>query len=200
MNELLNVKKEIKHFIRKYSGFSAGTAEIMANYALRTWKPLGDKQPILQFVGGAGTGKTTALQIMKRLCQNPINADEYISWNTVLRLLDGIHPHTLIIDEVPYEESNEDLSAVLDFGVTRGSLYEKRLSEEEGGESIFYDLFGYTVIACTQPISSPAIQNNCITVRLFPKKRFGAPVMGGRDFLLDGALVVTHIRAAVEAM
>lgn len=166
MNEQM-LKKEIKVFIHKYLDIPNYQKEIMATYVLRTWKPIGDSVPYLQFVGAKGTGKSRALQIMSMLCKNALRADAAVSPKALCMLIDKSFPCTLILEEEDIKERGE-VKTILDVGKMLNSARVVRM--EETDKSMFspvtYNVFCFKVLACRSEFREPGLQANCIKVKL----------------------------------
>lgn len=120
-----------------------------------------------------GSGKTTTLEHMKRLCANPIHAATITSPALLPRLLvNGIR--TILIDEVdrslrPDKEGVQDLLAVINSGYMRGASRPVLVPKRDGGwEEALLPTFAPVAMAGNNPSLPDDTLSRCCRVLLLP--------------------------------
>lgn len=120
-----------------------------------------------------GSGKTTLIEHMQRLCFQPLTAASLSSPAMLARVLDN-GPRTILIDEVdralnPKKEGVEDLIAVLNSGYKRGGTRPVLIPVKGGGwEVAEMTTFAPVAMAGNQPVLPDDTRQRSIRVLLFP--------------------------------
>ena len=120
-----------------------------------------------------GSGKTTVLDHLNRLCLNPVQAASLSSPSLLARLLEA-GPRTILIDEAdrtlsPKADGVGELLAVLNSGYRRGASRPVLVPDkEEGWIAREMSTFGPVVMAGNAPDLPPDTRSRCTRVMLMP--------------------------------
>lgn len=120
-----------------------------------------------------GSGKTTVLDHLNRLCLNPVQAASLSSPSLLARLLES-GPRTILIDEAdrtlsPKADGVGELLAVLNSGYRRGASRPVLVPDkEEGWIAREMSTFGPVVMAGNAPDLPPDTRSRCTRVMLMP--------------------------------
>ncbi|MFC3849911.1 DUF3631 domain-containing protein [Corynebacterium hansenii] len=120
-----------------------------------------------------GSGKTTVLDHLQRLCFSPVQAASLSSPSLLARLLEK-HPRTILVDEAdrtlhPRAEGVAELLAVLNSGYRFGASRPVLVPDRDGGwVANEMSTFGPVAMAGNSPNLPPDTRSRCIRVLLLP--------------------------------
>lgn len=120
-----------------------------------------------------GSGKTTVLEFLNRLCLNPVQAASLSSPSLLARLLEA-GPRTILIDEAdrtlsPKADGVGELLAVLNSGYRRGASRPVLVPDkDQGWVAREMSTFGPVVMAGNAPDLPPDTRSRCTRVMLVP--------------------------------
>lgn len=145
--------------IRKASGVSINQAKTAAYYAVATFLDV-DPMPILVILGKAGTGKSSLMEQLAKLVNQPrwINAKSSASLRTELSRSDVF---TALIEEG--DKVDEDLIA--NRYARETAQISLRMQKEIGWQNINVDIFGATILHRRIPLSDLALRSRSIILR-----------------------------------
>ena len=128
---------------------------LVAFFILSTW--FVDKfpsAPYLAFVGPPGSGKTTALQVLRLLCRRSLLTSD-LSSAAFYRLCDLVSP-TLLIDETATVSNKRELLHLLRAGSTQGLISLRKQSAHK--------MYGARVVAWLELPNDPALNSRCLVI------------------------------------
>ena len=161
-----NSLQDLVALIVRTTGLEVNPARAVAYYAVAT-HGISDMQlfPMLNFLGSAGTGKTTNLNILKGLVSNPKSIDGNIS-KPALRDELGSNT-TALIDEA---DGVDERLLINRYSRQSSNTIVKR-DTGTGWNQEALNLFGATAMHRRRPFKDPATQSRCIEIQTRAKDR-----------------------------
>jgi len=163
--------KEIKEFIHEGAEIPSLYENLFPYLAMFYWAyerfPF---IPYIQFVGGTGTGKTTAMEVFGSICYKPIDTTGSLTISSIFRLATR-WKGTLLIDEFDsVGEHSREMVSFLKSGVSDRLVYRTE------GDVKNFDLGVYIVKApklftSEKPIDDAGLQSRTIVVEMEKNKR-----------------------------
>lgn len=156
------------------TGLTVGQAKACIYYAAITYR-IGnlDFLPMLVALGGAGTGKSTLLRIMKKLCYKPkeVGCDGI----TVPALRDKLveaRNRTIIAEEADKATNPAKAEGYFRARCDRATahLEVKRPVEERGWVQGSHSIYGASVLHCREPFRDQATQSRAIIIQTIFKE------------------------------
>lgn len=175
------VKDLIEKFIHTYLEVDETGGNVLAEYAMQTWKRPQDEVKYLLIVGDPGCGKTRAGEIMQAICRKASFSTDYGTFGSLLEMMDQEqekHPMTLIFDDVRFDDN---MTAVLNTGFRRGM----RVGKMMGGAPKLFNTFGYKIILSTPKNArklDPPVLSKCLRVDLKQGTRNDIPLILPGEF------------------
>lgn len=122
--------------------------------------------PYVQFVGGTGTGKTTAMEVFGSLCYKSIDTTGSLTISSIFRLATA-WKGTLLIDE--FESVGEQAHEMVSF--LKSGVSDRLVFRSEAKDSKRFDVKAYTVKApklftSEKPIEDAGLQSRTIVVEM----------------------------------
>lgn len=191
------VKSLVRDFVHKYLDVSDDVEDIMAEYALRTWRKPSDQVKYLHIVGDVGMGKTRAGKVMQAICRKALFTTQFSTASTALEMLDSEHskhPLTLIFDDVNLNKQRE-FETILRSGSMSNLRVGKIVRTNEGLVPKFYNVFGYKIILTnlgdrSKILRDPTFLSKCITVHMSKLAQVDVPrILDESDFAKDSSTV-----------
>lgn len=120
--------------------------------------------PYIQFVGGTGTGKTTAMEIFGDLCYKAVDSTSSLTIASMFRIATQ-WKGTMLIDEFNNRgESSNELIAFLKAGVSNRLLY--RVEGEKSKELKAYVIKAPKIFTSETPINDAGLQSRTIVIKM----------------------------------
>jgi len=133
--------------------------------------------PILVLQGGHGTGKSTLIELLSKICHSPILIDGKVS---KAELRDSLKSNTTALIEEA-DEINENW-ILKRYSKQTASTSVKRGSASQGWTSEPLDYFGATVLHRRKPFRDPAVDSRSITIKTTYKQgSYTMPILNGTD-------------------
>lgn len=166
-SEIIN---NIKDFLFKYIQLPSFYENLFPQLILFYW--VYEKFPFvpyLHFIGGTGTGKTTAMEVLGSICYKPIDTTGSLTIASIFRLA-TTWKGTLLIDEFDSggEHANEMIS-FLKSGVSNRLLF--RTEGEKKKEVEVYIVKSPKVFTSETPISDAGLQSRTIEIKMDKNQR-----------------------------
>jgi hypothetical protein len=161
----------IQTFIHKWCEVEPEMERLLAGYVLLTW--LYEKcpaMPIINIRGGAMTGKTRMLEIMRQVCYRGMRASGCLSFSAMFRTVER-WGGTLCINEGDMKNSAETSETIkyLNERYEKGGSVWRTNPDTFKGE--FFTAFGPTVLTTRQPFADNALESRCIIVPMKERTR-----------------------------
>jgi hypothetical protein len=162
----LETYQHTKDYLHKYLGNQRGI-DAMAAWAMSTW--IVENFETVRYLcinGERGVGKTSAANVIFRICQSPFDAT-LTSHNAMLEFLDS--GCTMMVDEY---KPNGELDFILASGYSvRYAKVFKSFEDKQGNVTIKkYCVFGMKLLVTQRVIQDPIIASKCLTITLRKRK------------------------------
>jgi DNA polymerase III delta prime subunit len=178
----MNVIEKSISILLGSSGLDVELTKLALYYTIATWKiPHLDKFPILRFCGPPGTGKTSALCILRNWCYNPrLITGKSISTAAMRDELNAAELGTALIEEA--DEASEPVDCeqlfAARFSRTTGQLVVKtKTLNGESWEQVQVGTYGATILHYRRAFFDQATQSRSLTVNTrFRDKQYTTPL------------------------
>jgi putative DNA primase/helicase len=165
--DLAETLTAIASAVRRHVIFSAEAADAVALWAAHTWGYDRFRHtPRLAITSPTKRcGKSTLLAILLILCRRPLKTDS-ISASGVFRVVEALHPLTLLLDEVDaFAQDNEELRGVLNSGFEASGAVIRVVERDGQHEPVQFSTFAPLVLAAIGTIPG-TLADRAVPIRM----------------------------------
>jgi hypothetical protein len=175
--------QEIKDIIGQYIDMSPDDLLFSTYYILVSWVfDQIDTICYLRFMGDTGTGKSTALDVIGKLCYKPMMAAGAVTPAPIYRLIRK-WGGSLILDEgdMKFSDVESDIVKIFNCGFNRGRSVVRCLMDDPV-KMITSQVYGPKVFSTRQSFDDKALESRCLTIQMEATDRL-LPIADGKTFL-----------------
>jgi len=157
--------EEIRSHIATYCDIPEDDVLFCTYYVLSTW--IYDRLNTLcylRFMGDIGSGKSTCLDVIGKLCYKPMMAAGAVTPAPIYRIIRKFGG-TLILDEsdMKFTDIENDITKILNCGVSRGRSV-LRCVQEDQEKMIASPVYGPKVFSTRGQFTDKALESRCLTI------------------------------------
>lgn len=166
----LEIIDDMTDFLNKYIQLPPFFEKLLPQLVLFYW--VYEKFPFvpyLHFIGGTGTGKSTAMDVLGSICYKPIDTTGSLTIASVFRL-STTWKGTLLIDEFDtVGEKKGEMVSFLKSGVSNRLLFRTEGEKKKDVEA--YTVKSPKIFTSENPISDAGLQSRTIEIKMDKNKR-----------------------------
>lgn len=176
---------EIRRYVHHYCDLSGAFHRIVPYYVLMSYV-FGDfyEIPYLRVLGDYGSGKSRFLQVVGKICFNPIIVNGGASVPSIFRMIEKIRG-TLVLDEADFQfsDTTNDIIKLLNNGFSKGNPILR--ADGENFEPRAYDVFCPKIIGGRMEFRDKATESRCIVESMKRTKRKDIPMNLDKKFATE---------------
>jgi hypothetical protein len=178
-----NLVRAIHEHITLYCDLPEEDIKFGTYYILSTW--VYDKLntlSYLRFQGSVGSGKSTCLDVIGKLCYKPMMAAGAVTAAPIFRIIRKFGG-TLILDEsdMRYSSMQDDITKCLNCGIQRGRQVIRCL-QDDAQKLVTSPVYCPKVFSSRQSFEDMALESRCFTIMTEPTDK-KLPIADGKSFL-----------------